>query len=65
MSDKFLRLPQVIEMTGLSRSTIYLRMKEGTFPKSYKVGKYSVGWLESDINEWVIAIVNARYNFHH
>lgn len=66
MSDKFLRLPQVIEMTGLSRSTIYLRMNEGTFPCSYKIGEYAVAWLESDIEGWIKQItVNENEKIRH
>lgn len=54
MNDNFLRLPAVIKLSGLSRSTIYLHMSLGTFPKSYRLGTgRAVGWLESDINNWI------------
>jgi prophage regulatory protein len=39
--------------TGLSRSTIYQRMTEGHFPKPISIGLRAVGWLESEIEEWV------------
>jgi len=48
-----LRLPEVMRSTGLSRSTIYLRIAEGTFPKPVNLGGRAVGWLEVDIQEWL------------
>jgi len=48
-----LRLPSVKARTGLSRSTIYLRIKEGAFPKPVKLGARAVGWLESEIGDWL------------
>lgn len=53
MSYKVLRLPAVKESTGLSRSTIYLRIANNDFPKQISLGGRSVGWLEQDINLWV------------
>jgi prophage regulatory protein len=48
-----LRLPDVKRSTGLSRSTIYLRISQGTFPKSVNLGGRAVGWLEDEIQEWL------------
>lgn len=48
-----LRRPQVEARTGLSRSTIYERMRRGRFPRPIQLGPRSVGWLESDINAWL------------
>lgn len=49
-----LRLPAVMASTGLSRSTIYLRIAQGTFPKPVNLGgARAVGWLESEIQEWL------------
>lgn len=53
MSYKILRLPSVKESTGLSRSTIYLRMANNEFPRPISLGGRSVGWLEEDINKWL------------
>ncbi len=50
---KILRLPAVKASTGLSRSTIYFRMSQGTFPKQVALGGRAVGWLELEINEWL------------
>ena len=48
-----LRRPQVQRRTGLSRSTLYQYMKDGEFPKAIALGPRSVGWLESDISDWI------------
>jgi len=48
-----LRLPQVKNQTGLSRSTIYLRIAEGSFPKQINLGGRAVGWESEDIQTWI------------
>ena len=53
MEHQILRLTDVITMTGLSRSTIYLRMVQGKFPKKINLGSRTVGWISSDVNEWI------------
>jgi len=53
MNNKFLRLPQVKQTTGLSKSTIYARIAEGTFPKQIPLGPRLVVWVESDIQNWI------------
>jgi prophage regulatory protein len=57
---RILRRKQVQERTGLSRSTIYLRITQGTFPKTISLGARAVGWLESEIDEWLDARVALR-----
>ncbi len=52
-TNKIIRLSTVKEITGLSRSTIYLRIEEGTFPKSISLGSRAVGWIEREVLEWV------------
>jgi prophage regulatory protein len=47
-----LRRPQVEVRTGLSRSTIYARIQDGTFPRPILLGSRSVGWLEHEIDDW-------------
>ena len=46
------RLPKVMELTGLSRSSIYLALSKGTFPKPIKLGQRSSGWTESLLVQW-------------
>ena len=53
MVTSILRLPSVKARTGLSRSTIYLRISNDQFPRSISLGGRAVGWLESDIQEWI------------
>ncbi|MBB3996046.1 prophage regulatory protein [Sulfitobacter undariae] len=53
MVDKIRRLPQVVEYSGLSSSTIYEQIAEGTFPKPIRIGKRAVGWTESSLTAWV------------
>lgn len=65
MSHTILRLPDVIQQTGLSRSSIYLRIANHEFPQSISLGGRSVGWLQQDIDEWVLEKIEAgRINDH-
>ncbi|MDH0032950.1 MULTISPECIES: AlpA family transcriptional regulator [unclassified Acinetobacter] len=61
---KIIRLKRVIELTGLSRSTIYDRINpkskryDTSFPKSIRLGTShlntgAVGWIESEVQEWI------------
>ncbi len=49
-----LRIRDVQSRTGLSRSTIYQRMSEDQFPQSIALGGRSIGWVESEINDWIL-----------
>ena len=60
MTHTILRLPAVKTSTGLSRSTIYLRVSQGTFPKPVSLGGRAVGWLETEIQEWLQRQIEAR-----
>ncbi|MER9299945.1 AlpA family phage regulatory protein [Mesorhizobium sp. M0621] len=51
--DRIIRLKTVLARTGLSRSTIYRKIGEGTFPAQIKISINGAGWRESDINRWV------------
>jgi len=59
LQHKFLRLPQVKSTTGLSKSSIYARISEGTFPKQISLGPRLVVWVESDIQNWITEQVSA------
>lgn len=48
-----IRLPQVKQRTGLSRSTIYALIKSGKFKPPISLGPRAVGWLASDIDEFI------------
>lgn len=65
MSHLILRLPDVIKQTGLSRSTIYLRITNQEFPRPISLGGRSVGWLQQDVDEWIVEKIEAgRINDH-
>ena len=51
--DALLRLPSVIQMTGISRSEIYRRIGRNRFPRPVQIGAQSVGWRQSDIQRWI------------
>ena len=53
MQNKILKLPTVIERTGLSRSSIYSFIHDNRFPAPIKLGERSVGWIEENINSWI------------
>ncbi len=53
MQDKIYRRPDVEALVGLSRSTIYAMIADGSFPKPIKLGKRAVGWRRSDVLAWL------------
>jgi len=57
---KIIRLKQVMETTGLARSTIYKYITAGTFPKPVPLGGKSVGWVDEEIQEWVKGKIEER-----
>jgi prophage regulatory protein len=59
LQHKLLRLPEVKATTGLSKSSIYARISEGTFPKQIPLGPRLVVWVESDIQNWITEQVSA------
>ena len=50
---RIMRLPEVRSRTGLSRTEIYRRMDDGTFPKAIPLGKRSIGWRSDEIDGWI------------
>ena len=57
---RIIRLKEVIDSTGLGRSTIYKYISEGSFPKPVALGDRAVGWVESEVMSWVMARIEAR-----
>jgi prophage regulatory protein len=55
-----MRLKLVIDSTGLARSTIYKYIAEGTFPKPVSLGDRCVGWVESEVHDWILARIEER-----
>jgi prophage regulatory protein len=50
---KLIRMPQVIDMTGLARSTIYAKVQAGEFPRPLKISHRHVAWKRQDIISWI------------
>ena len=57
---KILKLKMVVEITGLGRSSIYKLIEQGEFPKQVSLGERAVGWVESEIEEWIISKIEER-----
>ena len=60
MIKKMYRLPEGMNMTGLSRSSIYLRVSTDEFPKPVKIGRRAVGWPEDSIIAWQSKMMEAQ-----
>ena len=60
MIKKIYRLPEVMDMTGLSRSSIYLRVSTDEFPKPIKIGRRAIGWPEESIIAWQAKMMEAQ-----
>jgi prophage regulatory protein len=62
MNNIILRLKDVQHKTGLSRSTIYYFISQGTFPKQISLSSKICGWLESEIEEWILYRIEQSKN---
>jgi prophage regulatory protein len=58
MANFILRLPAVKMRTGLSRSSIYLWIAKGKFPAPVSLGARAVGWLESEVDDWLARLIS-------
>ena len=52
-SDRILRINTVLDRTGLSRSTLYRKIQQGTFPKQMVISTRCTGWRASAVTEWM------------
>ncbi|EOZ4878960.1 AlpA family transcriptional regulator [Pseudomonas aeruginosa] len=57
---RIIRLKDVMSSTGLGRSTIYKLIGSGEFPRPVPIVGRSVGWVESEIQDWILARIEAR-----
>lgn len=58
-----IRMPQVVEMTGVSRAHVYALIARDEFPRPVRIGKRAVGWIVEDIEAWISARPSAgRWN---
>lgn|GEM_PF-2080620 len=53
MTDRIVRLPECIKLSGLGKTSIYKKMAAGTFPSKRKLTAYAVGWRLSEIEAWL------------
>ena len=60
MSDQILRLPRVIDVTGLPRSSLYAKIAAGEFPAPIKLGQRSVGWSAAEVEAWIDTRISQR-----
>lgn len=58
MTDRILRFAEVSARTGLKRTTIYARIKAGSFPAPVALGTHHVGWRESEIAAWIASLAH-------
>ncbi|MCQ9124243.1 AlpA family transcriptional regulator [Rodentibacter heylii] len=61
-NDRFLRIDEVIQMTGLSRSTIYDYSRCGRFPEAVDLGGNKRAWIESEVKQWMNDRIKQRNN---
>jgi prophage regulatory protein len=58
--DRVVRIKTVLDRTGLSRSTLYRKIQEGSFPRQAKLGIHGAGWSEAAINQWIANLFAPR-----
>ncbi len=63
--ERILRIRTVLSRTGLSRSTLYRKISDGSFPRQVKLGEHSAGWHESAINQWIANPAAYRHESSH
>lgn len=61
METRMLRAPEVTARTGLSRTTIWRRVRAGTFPAPYVLGQNSIGWTAQSITDWLASRPRRTY----
>lgn len=59
MNEKLLRLKQVVELTNISKATIWRWVKDGTFPKPIRITNRVTVWKNSDIEAYIASVTNA------
>ncbi|WP_371432540.1 helix-turn-helix transcriptional regulator [Novosphingobium sp.] len=52
-NDRIIRMKTVLARTGLSRSTLYRKIADGTFPAQVRISVHGTGWRESSVDRWI------------
>lgn len=60
MHQQFRRLPAVLELTGLKRSTLFAKVAAGQFPKPCKLGERASAWVLAEVQQWIEGRIAAR-----
>ncbi|MEI7198841.1 AlpA family transcriptional regulator [Pectobacterium parvum] len=60
VQERFLRLPEVLHLCGLSRSSVYDLISRNAFPQQVSLGGKNVAWLHSEITAWMTDRIAAR-----
>ena len=60
INDRFLRIDEVTQLTGLARTTIYDKTRANTFPQPVDLGGNKKAWLESEVRNWMLERINQR-----
>ena len=53
MSDRMLKIGEVLELAGLSKPSVYRRMKDSNFPQPKAMGPRAVRWSETEVRQWL------------
>ncbi|WP_019933378.1 helix-turn-helix transcriptional regulator [Oceanimonas smirnovii] len=61
---KLIKIKEVMDYTGLARSTIYKFISEESFPKPVPLGERAVAWVESEIQDWIMDKIAQRDKLH-
>lgn len=59
---RFIRLPEVLNRTGLCKAWIYRLISRNEFPAPVKLGERAIAFVESEIDEWIEKIIQASRN---
>ena len=57
---RFIKLKEVMNITGLARATVYKYIANDRFPKSVSLGERAVAWIESEIQDWMLERIAER-----
>lgn len=57
---RILKLKEVLTQTGLGKTTLYMLISNGNFPRQIPLGLRAVGWLESEVNAWILEKIESR-----
>jgi len=63
-ANRILRIRQVLEVTGLRRTSLYKKLNANEFPKPVKLGVRAVGWREADVHAWMDNLATSKGGHH-